>query len=171
MAADGECSVGIFLRYHRPATVESSTFDTKAWVDELERRIRRRGRRSTRRTDELARQALRKSAEEAEDVVMHGARTGKSWTQGPLSREEVEGQFPNGFWPSRRFGVLQKGSIRPCDDCRESELNAAAETFESISSDGAEFPAEVAARISHCPIFCFLRTKMSKISLGMGESE
>ena len=39
----------------------------------------------------------------------------------------------------------KKGEIRPCDNCRESHHNECSTTRESISSDAADFPAELAA--------------------------
>ena len=135
---------GIFRPNAKAATVNSRSFDTRSWADELERRIARTGRRATKRASHLAAGALAKSIDEAKPVVIDGVDTGKPWTLGPLTRKQVDEMFPLGFWPSRRFGVLQKGEVRPCDDCKESDLNASVSTHESISCDGADFPAALA---------------------------
>jgi len=38
------------------------------------------------------------------------------WTEGPFTLAQVSVRFPHGFWPTRRFGVGQKGDTCPCDD-------------------------------------------------------
>jgi len=53
--------------------------------------------------------------------------------------------FPDGHWPSRRFGVEQKGVVRPCDDNRESRLNDTVDAAEAISPDTADMPATVSS--------------------------
>ena len=127
-------SSGLFRPRERPASKSTSSVDTKAWVDELEKRMHRRGRRPTKRSVEFDELALRKSYDEAE----------AGWADGPFSQSEMYDRFPNGFLPSRRFGVLQKGAIRPCDDCKDSGINECCSTHESVASDGAEFPAFLA---------------------------
>ena len=125
---------GLFRPKERPAVKPAPSFDRRAWVDELERRMHRRGRRSTHKSAKFDDLALSKSYDEAK----------AGWADGPFSKEEMYRRYPDGFWPSRRFGVLQKGAIRPCDDCRESELNDHSTTHEGVVSDGAEFPATLA---------------------------
>ena len=66
------------------------------------------------------------------------------WATGPFTKSQMFDLFPGGFWPSRRFGVLQKGAVRPCDDCKESGVNSSSTVRESISPDNAEFPAHIA---------------------------
>lgn len=49
---------------------------------------------------------------------------------------------------SMRFGVWQKGKLRPCDNCRDSLHNAATTLFERLVTDTADFPARAAALFS-----------------------
>jgi hypothetical protein len=100
--------------------------------------IRRNSRLSSRRRKEAA-LVYQKSLDEA-SKDSHG----KAWCAGPLTRDQVRRMFPGGYWPSRRFGVLQKGSVRPCDDGRESQLNDSTESFETIAPDTADLPAAIA---------------------------
>ena len=44
-----------------------------------------------------------------------------------------------------RFGVLQGGKIRPCDNARTSLHNLATTLFETVSLESADFPARMAA--------------------------
>ena len=135
---------GVFRKNVKHATVSSARFDNRAWASELRSRIGRIGARSSKKAAALSAAALAKSIDETTPVNIHGVETGRSWTLGPYDWNEINAVFPDGFWPSRRFGVLQKGEVRPCDDCKESELNASATTHESISCDGADFPARLA---------------------------
>ena len=140
---------GVFRPNVKFATVDASEFKTRPWVDELERRISRVGRRASKKANALAASVLAKSLDETKPVsVYDGDRpvleTDRSWALGPFSRSEMDDAFPDGFWPSRRFGVPQKGEVRPCDDCKESWLNDSVTSHESISCDGADFPATLA---------------------------
>ena len=125
---------GLFRPTERPASRPASSFDREAWVEQLEQRMRRRGRRPTKSSIEFDELALRKSYDEAL----------AEWAEGPFSKAQMYERFPGGFWPSRRFGVLQKGSVRPCDDCKDSSINDCVSVHESVVSDGAEFPATIA---------------------------
>ena len=44
-----------------------------------------------------------------------------------------------------RFGVWQCGKLRPCDNGRSSLHNLAAELFERLTVESADFPARAAA--------------------------
>ena len=136
-------ATGVFRPNVKHATVRSDSFDVRAWTDELESRVRRVGARATRKASKLSAAVLSKSLDETKPVTIHGVETSRSWSIGPYDRAQMDEMFPEGFWPSRRFGVLQNGEVRPCDDCKESSLNASATTHESISCDGADFPAAV----------------------------
>ena len=46
---------------------------------------------------------------------------------------------------SRRFGVEQKGAVRPCDNGREAQQNAASSQHETITNTTAELPASIAS--------------------------
>ena len=58
--------------------------------------------------------------------------TGKRWLHGPLTRDEVDSLFPEGWMPCRRFAVWQ-GKWRPIDDFSENGVNACFECFEKVS--------------------------------------
>ena len=128
----------------RSAWVDASTFDSRAWTDELERRVRRRGRRNTRVADALDAAVLSKSIAETQPVSINGVATEHSWADGPFTREQMDVLFPGGYWPSRRFGVAQRGEVRPCDDFSESQMNGTVSSDETVASDGADFPAWMA---------------------------
>ena len=49
---------------------------------------------------------------------------GKRWLHGPLTRDEVDSLFPEGWMPCRRFAVWQ-GKWRPIDDFSENGVNEA----------------------------------------------
>ena len=128
-------ATGLFRPKERPASAPVSSFNRRAWADKLEKLMTKRGLRSTKRADADAAIVLAKSLDEVAG----------DWARGPFSREEMDKvHCPDGFWPARRFGVLQKGAIRPCDDCRENEQNDHSTTHESIAPDSAEFPATIA---------------------------
>ena len=46
---------------------------------------------------------------------------------------------------SIRFGVLQNGALRPCDNCKSSLLNLATALHERLTTDTADFPARAAS--------------------------
>ena len=131
---------GVFRDNVKWATSSASDFDRVSWTEELHRKIRTRGLRSTKASRDADRKVLSKTLEEVNAPPPKGG-----WTRGPFTKAEMYERYPDGFWPSRRFGVLQKGEIRPCDNCRESRHNECSTTRESISSDAADFPAELAA--------------------------
>ena len=131
---------GVFRPNVKWATRSASSFDRVAWTEKLHKRIRSYGLRSTQKSKLAARKVILKTMEEVDAPPPKGG-----WTLGPFSKSEMYERFPDGFWPSERFGVLQKGEIRPCDNCRDSYVNDCSTTRESISSDGADFPAQLAA--------------------------
>ena len=130
---------GVLRPRYRPATVDPATFDHRRWASVLHSSVRKRNAKLTSKRRLEAAAVYQKSVEEATPDSL-----GRSWSTGPLTREQVRTMFPDGCWPSRRFGVQQKGSIRPCDDNRESGLNSSAEAFETISPDTADLPAAIA---------------------------
>ena len=131
---------GVFRPNVQSARRSPSDLDLSAWVEDLHSKIEIRGRRSSKKAAEDARRVLRKTMEEVDAPPPKGG-----WVEGPFSKEEMYERFPSGFWPSRRFGVLQKGVIRPCDDCKESWIKACSTVRESISPDAADFPSHVAS--------------------------
>ena len=124
----------------RRATVNPRTFDVAGWAASLHASVRQRGLRMSAKTRDAARATLQKSIDEA---VVDGA--DRSWSTGPLSLAGVMELFPDGHWPSRRFGVEQKGAVRPCDDNRESRLNDTVDAVDAISPDTADVPATVSS--------------------------
>ena len=122
------------------AKKSASKVNLFAWVEDLHSKIAERGRRSSKKAAHDARQVLRKTMEEVDGPPPQGG-----WVEGPFTKSDMYIRFPAGFWPSRRFGVLQKGVIRPCDDCKESWINLCSTMRESISPDAADFPAHIAS--------------------------
>ena len=133
-------ATGIFRPKVQWAARSVRDVDLFAWVEELHSSVELRGSRSTRKAAEAARQVLSKTMEEVSAPPPKGG-----WAEGPFTKDEMYTRFPEGFWPSRRFGVKQKGVIRPCDDCRRSWVNGCSTVRESISPDAADFPAHVAS--------------------------
>jgi len=124
----------------RRATVNPHTFDVAGWAASLHASVRQRGLRMSARTRAAAQATLEKSIAEAVPDEAD-----RSWSTGPLSLADVMELFPGGHWLSRRFGVEQKGAVRPCDDNRESRLNDTVDAVESISPDTADMPATVSS--------------------------
>ena len=126
---------GLFRPAPRAADVDPSTFDHAAWASELHDSVARRGKRLHAKGRDAAKQVYDKTVEEAAE----------GWCVGPLSREQVQARFPTGYWPTRRFGVEQKGAVRPCDNGRESKQNSASSQRETITNTTAELPASIAS--------------------------
>ena len=62
------------------------------------------------------------------------------------SLAELAAKYGAGFWRAiRRFGVLQKGKTRPCENAAESGHNAASAFAERISCETADLPVRIAA--------------------------
>ena len=129
---------GLFRPQPRAASVRPARFAHRKWVGTLHRSILKRGARLTapQRADACA--VRDKTRDECRAVF------GRRWARGPLALEELRRIFPRGFWPTRRFGVTQKGAVRPCDDCRESQQNAATSEYETITNSNAELPSAIA---------------------------
>ena len=80
-------------------------------------------------------QAYQKTLEECSIHTMAGP-----WQLSDLSR------IYQGFYLLHlRFGVIQNGECRPCDDCKDSGLNQATTLYESLRCISADWPARVAA--------------------------
>lgn len=77
--------------------------------------------------------------------------------QGPFGRSHLDDTlYGYGKWrPIARFGVWQKGKLRPCDDARRNFANDITRTAESLTCDGADFPLRMARafteRLAHIP--------------------
>ena len=69
------------------------------------------------------------------------------WKNGPYSAEQLDCKFPEGWVPSKRFGVVQGPKIRAVDDFSEFLVNAACGTGEQIVLQGLD---DVAAAAKYC---------------------
>ena len=49
----------------------------------------------------------------------------KGWLEPPLSEEDLDIRFPNGWIPVRRFGIMKRNKLRPIDDLSENGVNSA----------------------------------------------
>lgn len=56
-----------------------------------------------------------------------------NWLRGPLSKQDLELLFPEGWTVSRRFGIQQGEKVRVIDDCKEPGINHALATTEKLS--------------------------------------
>jgi hypothetical protein len=66
------------------------------------------------------------------------------WIKGPYSAEQLDRKFPEGWVPSKRFGVVQGPKIRAVDDFSEFLVNAACGTGEQIVLQGLDDVAAAA---------------------------
>ena len=66
------------------------------------------------------------------DVTVKEA-TDKGWLEGPYSLERMNEMLGDRWLPVRRFGVEQRGKLRPIDDFCENQLNSAFTTVDKIS--------------------------------------
>ena len=60
----------------------------------------------------------------------------KGWLRGPPSADELAGLGP--FVPSRRFGIVQGGKLRPIDDYSISRVNDTLAASESIDTSDVD---------------------------------
>ena len=66
------------------------------------------------------------------------------WIKGPYSSEELDNKFPEGWIPSKRFGVVQGSKARAVDDFSEFLVNASCGTGEQIVLQGLDDVAAAA---------------------------
>ena len=66
------------------------------------------------------------------------------WIKGPYTAEQLDKKFPEGWVPSKRFGVVQGPKIRAVDDFSEFLVNAACGTGEQIVLQGLDDVAAAA---------------------------
>eukprot|EP00965_Chrysotila_dentata_P036582 1217668-Pleurochrysis_carterae.AAC.2 len=83
------------------------------------------------------------------------------------SASDMDAGFGKGKWRAmRRFGVHQKGKIRPCDNFAKASLhNASTSTHERLSSGTADFPIRAAA------LFSSLADDSDRMSFGIGTED
>ena len=73
------------------------------------------------------------------------------WIKGPFSASELDCKYPQGWVPSRRFGVVQGPKIRAVDDFSEYLVNAACGTGEQIVLQGLDDVASAAKYMMSAP--------------------
>ena len=70
--------------------------------------------------------------------------------RGPFTRDDMDAAYGRGrYRPMVRFGVLQKGKVRPCDNARASATNAETILHEKLLCDTPDFSARVAVAFWH----------------------
>ncbi|CAE7793477.1 unnamed protein product [Symbiodinium sp. CCMP2592] len=89
-----------------------------------------------RESDEVARALWDEAVEQASDD--------SGWLHGPLSEEDLDQLFPDGWIPSRRFGVQQGDKTRAIDDLRASMVNATCTSSEKILLQDIDVVAQTA---------------------------
>jgi hypothetical protein len=73
------------------------------------------------------------------------------WIKGPYTAEQLDRKFPDGWVPSKRFGVVQGPIIRAVDDFSEFLVNAACGTGEQIVLQGLDDVASAAKYMLGAP--------------------
>ena len=58
--------------------------------------------------------------------------------RGPFTEAEMDLRHPEGWLAARRFAVIQKGRVRPCDDYSAFGHNATSSSQETIDTDGPD---------------------------------
>ncbi|CAE7026696.1 unnamed protein product [Symbiodinium sp. CCMP2592] len=58
------------------------------------------------------------------DEAVSQSQDGSGWLYGPYTESELDAMFPDGWVPSRRFGVKQRDRTRAIDDLRASPVNS-----------------------------------------------
>ena len=102
--------------------------------------------------EDIARRAQR-SAESRETAAAVWERTieelDKGLCDGPWSLEDMNAMYGKGQWRAlRRFGVIQKESLRACDDAAENCVNDASISRDKMRCEKADFPARQADRFA-----------------------
>ena len=129
---------GTFKLKEEPAAMDILELDNDAWLDELVKRVAADGGRAGTRADHEALWA--RTQEEVAD--------GWATPVGNIKdvREKYKAEIAAGRCrPMQRFSVLQKGSLRPCDNARHSLHNACTSLHETVTHETADFPARAAA--------------------------
>ena len=79
------------------------------------------------------------------------AQCAAGWIKGPYSSEELDRKFPEGWIPSKRFGVVQGSKVRAVDDFSEFLVNASCGTGEQIALQGLDDIAAAAKYMLSAP--------------------
>eukprot|EP00971_Amphidinium_carterae_P225337 4469354-Amphidinium_carterae.1 len=62
----------------------------------------------------------------------------KKWVSGPLTEEDLNRLYPQGWIPSRRFGIRQKQKTRVIDDFSASYVNATVHVTEKLKLESVD---------------------------------
>jgi hypothetical protein len=57
---------------------------------------------------------------------------------GPFSRQQLNERYPQGWLAAKRFPVLQKGTVRACDDYAEYGHNNTSDSVETVDTGGID---------------------------------
>ena len=115
------------------ASEDIDTMNHESWHDSIERQARSEASRPDKAGDLAA--VWERTLDEVEEGLMHG----------PFTRAQIDTAYGAGQWRAmRRFGVLQNGKVRGCDNARSSQTNASTTTYEKLGCDGPDFSAKVA---------------------------
>ena len=69
----------------------------------------------------------------------------KGMCDGPWEKADMDAMFGASQWRAiRRFGIVQNGKTRACDDAKESLHNASTRVGDKMRTQRADFPARVA---------------------------
>lgn len=125
---------GNFKLFDDPSAVEVDDLDHREWNARLVEDLTRAGR----------------DPAQAGDHVALWERTSKEVSDGfvvPIGDLSAARTFfhGDGFRASGRFGVLQKGKLRPCENCRRALHNLATTLAERLVNESADYPARVAS--------------------------
>ena len=91
----------------------------------------------------------RESNETAEGLwaeALEQAQDGSGWLYGPYSERELDELFPEGWVPSRRFGVQQGDRTRAIDDLRASLVNSTCTATDKIVLQDIDVVAQTARK-------------------------
>ena len=118
-----------------PAELCIEDLDHDSWHDRIERQVTAEAEGADAEAAEELRVVAKKTADEVERALMRG----------PFTRAEMDAAYGRGRWRAmRRFGVHQKGKVRPCDNAKTSLHNACTSRHEKLVCETADFPARVA---------------------------
>ena len=114
-------STGLFRPVDRPPQADFNEVLPRNSEDAS--RLASAARASAARNPGAARQLWARTMSEVDKGLAHG----------PFSKDDLDGLWGEGGWRAMlRFGVLQKGKLRPCDDAKRSLINALSHMFETL---------------------------------------
>jgi len=74
----------------------------------------------------------------------------KHWLEGPYDVSEMHHKFGEHWLPVKRFGVVQKGKLRPIDNFKESMLNLTFGCYEKIELKAMEHSLWMLVTLVRC---------------------